>query len=85
MATLTIKNVPDRLVRRLKTRATLHRRSLNLEVIGCLEAAADALPVDPDTLLASVRAVRRTPAGIRLTDRVLNQLKTNRLKSSRNS
>ena len=85
MPTLTIKNVPDRLVRRLKTQATLHRRSLNLEVIVCLEATADAVPVDPDTLLARARAVRRTPAGIRLTDRVLSQLKTNRLKSSRNS
>jgi plasmid stability protein len=37
MATLTVKNVPDALVRRLKQQAALHRRSLNLEVISCLE------------------------------------------------
>ena len=75
MATLTIKNVPDPLVRRLKNQAALHRRSLNLEVVPCLEAAAQAVPVDPEILLARVRAVRRSPARGRLTDHTLRQLK----------
>jgi len=76
MATLTIKNVPDPLVRRLKARATLHRRSLNREVIACLEALAQATPVDPDGLLARAREVRRAPADGRLTDRTLKRLKS---------
>lgn len=75
MATLTIKNIPDPLVRRLKTQAALHRRSLNHEVIVCLEMAAGAVPVDSEALLASARAVRRTPVGIRLTDRAVNRLR----------
>ena len=75
MATLNIKNVPDPLVRRLKTQAALHRRSLNHEVIACLETAAQAVPVDPDALLARARALRRTPVSFRLTDRTLNGLK----------
>lgn len=76
MATLTIKNVPDRLVRRLKSQATLHRRSLNLEVIACLEAAALAAPLDPDALLASERAIRATPVGLKLTDKLLKEMKS---------
>ncbi len=75
MATLTVKNVPDLLVRRLKARATLHRRSLNREVIACLEALAQAAPVDPEALLARAREVRRVPADGRLTDRTLKRLK----------
>lgn len=75
MATLTIKNVPDTLVRRLKRRAATHRRSLNHEVIACLESVTQATPLDPETLLARARAVRRTPLRFRLTDRALNQLK----------
>jgi len=75
MATLTVKNIPQAVVDRLKEHATLHRRSLNLEVIACLEAAVQALPVDPDALLARIRAVRVTPRGQRLTDRLLTQLK----------
>lgn len=76
MATLTIKNIPDRLVRRLKAQAVVHRRSLNHEVIACLESAAQATPVDPGALLAGARMVRRIPVRLRLTDRSLAQLRS---------
>jgi plasmid stability protein len=76
MATLTIKNVPDRLVRRLKAQATSHRRSLNLEVIACLESAVQSVPVDPEALLATARAIRVTPVGLKLTDKLLKEMKS---------
>lgn len=41
MKTLSIKNVPDRLHRRLKQRAGKHHRSLNGEMLALLEAALD--------------------------------------------
>ena len=75
MATLTIKNIPDPLVKRLKKQAAAHRRSLNFEVISYLEQMAQSVPIDADALLARVRAIRRTPKGIRLTDRLLHELK----------
>ena len=75
MATLTVKNIPQPVIDRLKQQAALHRRSLNLEVISCLEAAVEATPVDPEALLARVRALRVRPAGVRLTDRLLTRLK----------
>ena len=75
MATLTVKNVPEPLVERLKGQATLHRRSLNHEVIACLEAVTLATPLDLDSLLARVRAVRRKPSRFRLTDQTLARLK----------
>lgn len=75
MANLTIKNVPEPLVRRLKAQAVRNRRSLNLEIIHSLEAATGPVPVDPNTLLARVRAVRRAPKGLRLDDRLLTRLK----------
>jgi antitoxin FitA len=37
--TLTLKNIPDDLHERLKAAAKAHRRSLNSEAIGILEAA----------------------------------------------
>jgi hypothetical protein len=76
VATLTIKNIPQAVVDRLKQQAALHRRSLNLQVIVCLEAAVQAVPVDPEALLARIRAVRVRPRGRRLTDRLLTRLKT---------
>lgn len=75
MANLTIKNVPDPLVRRLKVQAARHRRSLNLEVITCLETVTQAVAVDVDTLLARARMIRRTPVRLRLNDPMLKALK----------
>jgi plasmid stability protein len=39
MPTLTIKGLPDPLYPRLKQQAEAHRRSLNREIIVCLERA----------------------------------------------
>ena len=36
--TLTLKNIPDDVYKRLKSSAQTHRRSMNSEVIVCLEA-----------------------------------------------
>ncbi len=76
MATLTIKNIPEPLIRRLKRRAVAHRRSLNLEVISCLEAAAQAEPIDASAMLARVRTLRQAPTGPRVTDAMLADLKS---------
>lgn len=75
MATLTIKNIPEPLVRRLKQHAAAHRRSLNFEVIAYLEQMTHRVPVDAEALPARARAVRRAPKGIRLTDRLLREFK----------
>jgi plasmid stability protein len=73
---LTIKNVPPSLLRRLKLRAAANRRSLNLEVIASLEAVSGTAPIDPEAFLARARAIRaRTTKGFRLSDTSLGKLK----------
>jgi len=75
MASLTLKNVPQPLLRQLKAQAARHRRSLNHEVIVCLESLTQSVPVDVDSLLAKVRQIRKAPKKTRLTDRTLTSLK----------
>ncbi len=75
MASLTLKNIPQPLLRQLKDQAARHRRSLNHEVIVCLEALTQSVVVDADSLLAKARQIRRTPKKTRLTDRTLTLLK----------
>ncbi len=75
MANLTIKNVPPALLQRLRRRAVVNRRSLNLEVIASLESTVGATPIDPEGLLARARAMRITPRGMRLNDRALARMK----------
>ena len=72
MATLTLRNVPDELVARLKARAKRHRRSLNNETIAALELAdatatgvtplSAAVSVDLDATLRRLEEIR---AGLR--------------------
>ena len=58
MPTLTIKGLPHPLYRRLKQLAVVHRRSLNGEIIVCLERAVGAGPEDPATWVARARRFR---------------------------
>ena len=75
MTSLTIKNMPGPLLKRLRRRAAANRRSLNLEVIASLESTIEVTQVDPEAWLARARVVRLTPRGMRLTDRALARLK----------
>ena len=55
---LSIKNAPDEVVKRLKERATRHHRSLQGELMAIIEAAAyaDEGYLTPREVLAHVRA-----------------------------
>lgn len=44
MRSLSIKNVPDEVVNRLRARAARNRRSLQGELLDVIERAADELP-----------------------------------------
>ena len=69
--TLTIKNIPERLRKRLKESAAEHRRSINGEAISCLEKALAGGRVDPQEFFAQARALRQRLPRIFLTDRDL--------------
>ncbi len=74
MPTLTLKNLPASLHRRLKARARVNRRSLNAEALACLQAAVAAERVDVDAFLARARLLRARAKGT-LTDEELSRLK----------
>jgi plasmid stability protein len=76
VATLTIKSMPDGVVKKLKARAARNRRSLNSEVIHLLELATRATPVDVEAQLARIRAKRPIPETVRITTRQLNAWKS---------
>jgi len=75
MATLTIKNIPEKLRKRLKESAAQHRRSMNNEAISCLESVLVSRPVDPQEFLAQVRAMREQMPRVFITDKDLRAMK----------
>ncbi len=59
MASLTLKNIPSDLHRRLRARAAEHGRSLNSEAIAALREATAGRRIDAKSFLARVRRLRK--------------------------
>ena len=77
MPTLTIKGLPDALYARLKARAEAQRRSLNSEILVCLEQALGGEPmIDARARLARADAVREKLRVPPLTEAVLRKAKS---------
>lgn len=71
MPTLTIKGLPEPIYERLKAQAEAHRRSLNGEIIHCLERAVGAARFEPEAWLSDVRAFREGTGVKPLSERAL--------------
>ncbi|MBW1896905.1 MAG: Arc family DNA-binding protein [Deltaproteobacteria bacterium] len=76
MTNLTIKGIPEKLYKQLKTRAIRQRRSLNSEIIHCLELASSLSPLNPDSWLASADRLRTRLALTPVTEESLREAKT---------
>jgi plasmid stability protein len=58
MATITLKNIPDDLYKQLKETAKAHHRSINSELINCLEIVLKPKKVPVEQRLARLRSLR---------------------------
>lgn len=58
MPTITLKNVPVDVHTALKQRAKRHKRSLNQEVIYCLDSVLGRSSRDSQSILAGIRDLR---------------------------
>jgi len=73
MPALTIKNIPDSLFDQLKSAADLHRRSINSEVLVCLEQALVAKKTNPNERLKRIEQLRASIKPNNLTLDEINQ------------
>ena len=76
MPSLTIKSIPDELYQRLKQSASEHHRSMNREVIVCLERFLLSRRIEPGAFLARVDALREKVALPPLTEKILRSAKS---------
>jgi hypothetical protein len=75
MPTITLKGVPADLYERIKQCAAEPRRSLNSEIIVCLERSVKGRRIDPDTFLSRVDRLRERINLPPLTDDILRTAK----------
>jgi plasmid stability protein len=74
MASLTLKNIPPDLHKKLKAQAAEHGRSLNREAIAALRVATAGRPVDVEAFLARIRRLRKG-LSVRVDDETIRRFK----------
>jgi plasmid stability protein len=75
MVTITVKSIPDELYERLKASAKANRRSINSEIIICIEHAVTSRQVNPELLITGARELRELTAGYAIDDDIFHQAK----------
>ena len=75
MATVTVKNIPDELYTRLKSVAVINRRSINSEIIMCIERAVMSRQINPIKILENARQLRKLTTNHPIGDEEFNQAK----------
>jgi plasmid stability protein len=70
MGTVTIRNLDDKIIKRLKARAKTHRRSLEAELRDLLSHASRQ-PLIVDALAEADRIAAMTPKNVKQTDSVI--------------
>jgi len=68
MPTLTVKNIPDALYSRLKEAAQAHHRSMNSEILYCVEQTLGAQKIPVTEHITRARKLRMKSANHPLTD-----------------
>jgi hypothetical protein len=76
MPAITLKNIPPELYERLKQSARANRRSLNSEILVCIERAIGAPPRQADEIVLHARKLRDLTAGYKVADEVFTQAKS---------
>jgi len=75
MITFTVKNIPPNLYEKLKKSAELNRRSINSEIIVCIERSVSSHQQDPDQLLLAARRFREKTSDYLISEDEFDQAK----------
>lgn len=68
MTTFTVKNIPPNLYEKLKKSAELNRRSINSEILVCIEKSVQSQSIDTNRMLAKARKLRSLTQTTPITD-----------------
>ena len=75
MPTLTLKNIPDGLYHQLKEAANAHHRSLNREILYCVEQTLRTHKINVQEHLEVAQRLRAKSANHLLTEQILSDAK----------
>ncbi|MFM2344122.1 MAG: hypothetical protein RLZZ210_732 [Pseudomonadota bacterium] len=71
--TITLKNIPDDIYACLKQVAKAHHRSLNNEIIACLESVLMPKKIDTNSTIERIRGIRKNLHTKEFDEQQINQ------------
>jgi plasmid stability protein len=75
MPTITVKNIPSDLYEQLKRSAQAHRRSMNSEIIACIEQVVQNRKINPGVRSVRAQGLREKTSEYRVTDDDFSKMK----------
>lgn len=63
MPSITVKNIPEEIYEKVKEQAAAHHRSINSEIIACLEKSVTSTRPSAETILQKARHARSMARG----------------------
>lgn len=75
MPSISLKNIPDSLYAQIKSAANAHHRSMNSEILYCVERTLGTHRINVPEHIELARKLRAKTAHLNLTDQELNTLK----------
>lgn len=78
MPSITIKNIPESIYTKLKQQAEAQHRSMNSEIIACLEKSVEPKRITPDEILHQARMLRKKVRGTLSSEEIRDAINTGR-------
>ena len=75
LANITVKNIPDDLYEKLSRSAKINRRSINQEIIVCIENSVQNKVHTPEQVLEKARKLRKKTADHPVSNDELSSIK----------
>ena len=63
MPSIIVKNIPEEIYDRVREQANAHHRSINSEIIACLEKTVKSKTVSTEDILEEARRMRKKAKG----------------------
>lgn len=63
MPSITVKNIPEEIYEKVREQANAHHRSINSEIIACLEKTVTSQHISTDDILQEARRLRKKAKG----------------------
>jgi plasmid stability protein len=70
MPSITVKNIPEEIYNKIRSQAESHHRSINSEIIACLEQYTHAHRVSEEEILYEARRLRKRARGKLSSDEI---------------